>query len=116
MGAVAHPTKARPRTLPRARVTHPPLGDVTMSKTKTAPKGKPDARPAATPAELRELVWATLAEYFPRCEHATVAFVPAPGAPPLELRVAGDLFGEAGLSDDWYSGDCNANYWRPDDE
>ncbi|HVK15992.1 MAG TPA: hypothetical protein VM533_03525 [Fimbriiglobus sp.] len=68
-----------------------------------------------TPAELRDAIHATLMEYFPHCEHASVAFVPAPGVPPLELQVAGDVFGEVGLSDDWYTGDCNANFWTPDE-
>ena len=83
--------------------------------TKTTKTKATNVKPL-TPAELRDAVRATLAEYFPHCDNASVAFVPAPGAPPLELRVAGDLFGEVGLTDAWYTGDCNANYWQPDDD
>ncbi|HVK16419.1 MAG TPA: hypothetical protein VM533_05680 [Fimbriiglobus sp.] len=71
-----------------------------------------------TPAELQEAIRATLAHWFPHCEDASLAFLPGPGMPPLELHVAGDVFRNVravGLFDTWYS-EARAHYWQPDDD
>lgn len=78
-----------------------------------ATKTKARARPAPTPAEVRDAVRACLAHYFPHFENASVAFVPGPGMPPLELVVSGDVFGAAGLTDRWFDKAGEAR-WDPD--
>ena len=74
----------------------------TLAKAKTTP----------SPTELRDLIRATLAEYFPKCEDASLVFIPAPGVSPVEMRVRGDVLGEAGVVDEWHQD--GAGYWRPD--
>lgn len=80
------------------------------TRTKTATKTTPP-----TPAELRELIAATLAHYFPHCKAASLAFLPGPGMPPLELVVAGDVFEATRLTDRWFDR-AGTGRWEPDDE
>jgi hypothetical protein len=75
------------------------------TKTKTKPK-------VLTPAELQDAIRATLEYWFPHCKHVAVAFIPAPGAPPMELWVSGSVFDVAGISDEWYTGNGVAASWQ----
>jgi len=88
----------------------------------TKTKREKAAAKVLTPVELQEAIRATLAHWFPHCEHAALAFLPGPGMPPLELWVAGDVFYKAGVGDMWYTGNHMSNsyqgagQWNPPDE
>ncbi|HVK14237.1 MAG TPA: hypothetical protein VM597_36185 [Gemmataceae bacterium] len=71
-------------------------------------------RPAPTGAELRELIRATVAEYFPLCEDVSLLLIPGPGVSPLEMVVAGDATGKAWVSDEL----CSrwAGRWDPESD
>jgi hypothetical protein len=80
---------------------------------KSAPSSVPILNPPPTPAELRELMRATLDEWFPNCEVASLIVVPAPGCSPLELTVLGRVTNALGQLGDVWTSEYNGGDWSP---
>ena len=80
-----------------------------------ATRKTPKVKPALTPAELRDAIRATVAEWFPRCADASLILIPAPGVSPVELNVTGDVLGASRLGDYWTSEE-RGGVWEPVEE
>ena len=85
-----------------------------MPTAKTARKPRDKAPDPHTPAELRDVIRATLRHYFPTCEHASLVFIPAPGAPPMALVVDGRVLELARATDQFYSDAGGTDWFVPE--